>query len=160
MTHPNAELVTRFYEAFSKRDGDAMAAAYAPDATFSDPVFPALRGAEVGGMWRMLCKRGTDLVITFRDVRGDDRSGSAHWEATYSFSATGRRVHNVVEASFEFEGGRIKRHVDDFAFYRWSRMALGPAGLLLGWTPLLKKKVQSQARAALDSFMQKNAPAP
>jgi ketosteroid isomerase-like protein len=156
MTHPNAELITHFYEAFAKRDGDAMAAAYAPDATFTDPVFPALRGAEVGAMWRMLCKRGADLVITFRDVHADDQRGRAHWEATYSFSATGRRVHNVVDATFEFEGGKIKRHVDDFAFYRWSRMALGPLGFALGWTPLVRKKVQSQARAALDLFMPKN----
>ena len=34
---------------------------------------------------------------------------------------------------------------------------LCPVGLALGWTPLVRKKVQSQARAALAAFMAKNA---
>ena len=41
--------------------------------------------------------------------RVDDRGGSAHWEAWYTFSATGRKVHNVVEANFEFADGRVLR---------------------------------------------------
>ena len=36
----NKQLIERFYAAFGRRDGDAMAACYAPDASFSDPVFP------------------------------------------------------------------------------------------------------------------------
>lgn len=155
MSHPNADLVTRFYESFAKRDGDAMAAAYAPDATFSDPVFPDLKGKEVGSMWRMLCKRGKDLAVTFRDVQADDRTGKAHWEATYTFSGTGRHVHNVIDATFEFENGLIKRHVDQFDLWRWSKMALGAPGLLLGWSPIVRNKVQKQARAGLEVFMAK-----
>ena len=48
------ELIERFYAAFDRKDGDAMAACYAPDARFSDPAFGELRGAEPGAMWRML----------------------------------------------------------------------------------------------------------
>ena len=48
--HPNAELLTGFYNAFAERDGAAMASAYHPDAQFSDPVFPDLRGPQVGAM--------------------------------------------------------------------------------------------------------------
>src|ERR1017187_3759798 len=53
----NAETqaaLTRFYEAFARRDGDAMAAMYAPDATFEDPVF-LLTGEtseRCGSAWR------------------------------------------------------------------------------------------------------------
>src|SRR5215207_6314939 len=43
MAHPNDELVERFYGAFARGDGDAMAACYAPGAHFSDPVFTDLR---------------------------------------------------------------------------------------------------------------------
>ncbi len=57
-----------------------MAACYAPDARFSDPVFD-LAGGEVGAMWSMLCERGRDLRVEWRDVRADDASGAAHWEA-------------------------------------------------------------------------------
>ena len=81
-----------------------MAACYAPDATFRDPAFD-LAGAEVGAMWAMLCARGKDLALEWRDVRADDRAGSAHWEARYTFSVTGRPVHNVIDAAFTFRDG-------------------------------------------------------
>ena len=156
--HPNAELIHRFYSAFAERDHATMAACYRPDATFSDPAFPNLRGEEIGGMWRMLCTRGKDLELTFSDVMADDSTGSAKWEARYTFGATGRKVHNRIAASFELADGGIVRHVDDFDFYRWSRMALGLPGILLGWTPLLQGKVQRQAGGQLERFLAKEAP--
>ncbi len=150
--HPNAALITRFYEGFQRHDAEAMAACYTPDVLFSDPAFGELRGPRAGNMWRMLTGRAADLVVTFRDVEADDHAGRAHWEATYTFSATKRAVHNVIDATFAFEGGLISRHADHFDFWRWSRMALGPAGLFLGWTPLLANKVRTQALRGLDAF--------
>src|SRR5688500_14427759 len=129
----------RFYDAFGARDGAAMAASYHPDARFSDEVFVDLRGDEIGSMWRMLCERGRDLEIALVDARSDDRQGEARWEARYTYSATGRRVHNVVSARFRFESGLILDHRDSFDFWRWTRMALGPAGVVLGWTPFLRR---------------------
>ena len=153
--HPNAELIAGFYGAFNERDHAAMARCYHSGATFKDPAFGDLRGAEVPAMWRMLCMRATDLAVTFSDVEADDALGSAKWEATYTFGPTDRRVHNRIAAAFRFLDGKIARHTDEFDFYRWSRMAIGPAGWVLGWTPLLRKKVQSQAREQLDVFMAK-----
>lgn len=135
-----------------------MASSYADRARFSDPVFPDLDAAEARAMWRMLTRRAQDFSLTFSGVSADDTRGRAHWEATYLFSATGRRVHNVIDAEFEFEGGKIVRHVDRFDFWRWSRMALGPTGVLLGWTPLLQKKVQATARKGLDRFLADQGP--
>ena len=45
---------------------------------------------------------------------------------------------NDVRARFRFADGLIAEHDDAFSFYAWSRQALGAAGLLLGWTPLLR----------------------
>ena len=157
--HPNAELIHRFYTAFASRDGAAMAAFYRADATFSDPAFPRLEGEEIGAMWRMLCQRGADLELTFSDLTADDSTGSARWEAIYTFSATGRRVHNRITASFELSGGGILRHVDDFDFNRWARMALGLPGYLLGWTTFLQRKVQRQAAGHLEKFIAREASA-
>lgn len=153
--HPNAELVTRFYEAFQRRDGAAMAACYAPDATFSDPVFQGLRGTEPGAMWQMLTEQGKDLEIVFGDVQADDQRGRAHWEATYTFSVTGRRVVNIIDAAFTFRDGKIATHVDSFDLYRWTRMALGPAGVLLGWSPLVQGPLRRKARGNLDAWIRK-----
>jgi ketosteroid isomerase-like protein len=156
MSHPHEDLIRRFYEAFARRDGDTMAAAYHGRATFSDPAFPKLEGARIGAMWRMLCGRAKDLTIEFDSIKADDHLGQAHWEPKYTFQATGRRVHNIIDATFRFEDGLIIEHVDHFNFWHWSRQALGPAGLLLGWTPFLKSKVQKQAGAALESFKKKS----
>jgi len=154
--HPNAELVTRFYTAFQRRDAAAMSACYAPGVVFSDPVFPRLEGAHAGAMWRMLCERGADLDVTFRDVSADDARGAAHWDANYTFTQTGRKVLNRIDATFEFANGAIIRHIDSFDFHRWARQALGPVGLLLGWTPLVRNKVRRSAAAALAAWEAKH----
>ncbi len=150
--HPNAELLERFYQAFAKRDGATMRAAYHAEARFDDPAFPGLVGSEIGDMWDMLIARGKDLEITYSEIEANEKKGSAHWEAWYTFSATGRKVHNVIEASFEFRHGKIYRHRDVFSFWRWSRQALGLPGILLGWTPILSKKVQATAKKGLEAW--------
>ena len=43
--------------------------------------------------------------------------------------------------------------VDSFSFYAWARQALGPVGIALGWTPIVRGKVQREARAGLDEFV-------
>jgi ketosteroid isomerase-like protein len=149
----HAELIERFYDAFGRRDGDAMAACYAPDAHFSDPVFPDLRGEEPGAMWRMLTARATDLTVELLEHGAEDGTGSARWLARYTFTQTGRKVENDVRATFRFEGGLIADHRDEFDFHRWARQALGPSGLLLGWTPLIRNAVRRRARASLDEFL-------
>jgi len=154
--HPNAQLLTDFYTAFAERDHEAMGSCYADEARFDDPVFPNLTAPEVRAMWRMLCERGADLEVVFSGISADDETGKAHWEADYTFSATGRKVHNVIDASFRFNDGKIVRHQDRFDFWTWSRMALGIPGLLLGWTPIIQGKVRGQAGAQLEKFMSNN----
>ncbi|MBK9001928.1 MAG: nuclear transport factor 2 family protein [Myxococcales bacterium] len=153
--HENEALIRRFYAAFARSDGEGMVACYASDVAFSDPVFPDLKGARAAGMWRMLTQQATDLEIEASGITADDQSGRAHWEARYTFSATGRRVHNVIDARFVLRDGLIVRHDDEFDFWRWSRQALGVPGLLLGWTPLVRNKVRAQAGKALDRFLAK-----
>ncbi len=149
----NDILIERFYSAFAERDGAAMAACYAPDASFSDPVFPDLRGSEPGAMWRMLTGQATDLRVELVEHQANGGRGSARWRARYTFSQTGRPVVNDVRASFRFADGLIAEHRDEFDFYRWARQALGLAGLLLGWTPLLRSAVRRRARAGLDEYL-------
>lgn len=162
--HPNQTRLEQFYAAFARLDADAMAACYAPDAQFDDEVF-SLRGhAQVSGMWHMLCDatraKGADVwQLSYRDLAADAQTGQAHWEADYRFSATGRRVHNVIDGVFEFNAqGLITRHRDRFDFWAWSRQALGVPGLLLGWTPFLRNKVKAQATASLKKYLAQRQP--
>ena len=156
MPHQNDEVVQSLYTAFARKDGDAMAACYHPDAHFSDPVFTDLARHEPGAMWRMLTARADDLGVTLVEHEAGDETGTAHWLADYTFTQTGRKVHNDVRAQFRFADGLIAEHRDEFSFYAWARQALGPVGLLLGWTPVVRGKVQRQARAGLDEFLERD----
>ena len=100
-------------------------------------------------MWRLLLGRSDDLEITLGEHRADGDSGSAHWSAVYTFSQTGRVVHNEVDASFRFEDGLIIDHRDSFDFWKWTRMALGMPGVLLGWSPVVQGKVRRQSALLL-----------
>lgn len=155
--HPHAALIHYFYDAFQRRDFRTMAACYTPDAEFHDPVFTHLSGSRVGAMWRMLCERATDLRIQMDNVRVAADTGAAHWEAWYTFTQTGRPVHNRVDASFVFQDGRIRRHTDVFDLYAWARQALGMKGLLLGWTPMVQRAIRVQAARALEVYLLKSA---
>jgi len=146
------QLIERFYRAFDAGDGDTMAACYAPQVRFSDPVFPDLRGSRAGAMWRMLTQTPGDLRVELLEHDAGEERGSAHWQARYTFTETGRSVLNDIRASFRFADGLIVEHRDEFDFHRWARQALGPVGLLLGWTPIVRAAVRRKAAARLDEF--------
>ena len=148
----SAQLIETFYTAFQQRDYAAMNACYHPAIHFSDPAFGDLHGRQPQAMWHMLCERGKDLQVTFHGVQANGRTGQAHWEAAYTFS-TGRPVHNVIDATFQFQDGLIIRHQDQFDLWCWTRMALGPTGLFLGWTPMVQKKVRHTAVSGLQKFI-------
>lgn len=147
------ELITKFYTAFQQKDYETMAACYHPEATFKDEAFDLKTVEEVRKMWEMLIKRGKDFKMVFSDVQANDTEGSAHWDAAYTFGKTGRRVHNRIDAKFEFRDGLIYRHRDYFSFYRWSRQSFGMIGIFLGWTSFLQNKVRTTAMEGLHEFM-------
>lgn len=149
------QLVRTFYTALQQRDHETMIACYHPQVRFSDPVFTNLRGDEAKAMWHMLCERGQDLQVSFRNVETTQKSGRAHWEAKYTFS-TGRPVHNIIDAEFTFADGLIVTHTDTFDLYRWTRQALGPLGMVAGWTPMVQKRVRKTAVSSLNHFISKH----
>jgi hypothetical protein len=128
---------------------------YADNATFYDPVFANLDSAGVKAMWEMLLTASKDLELRVSNITANDTEGSCTWEAFYTFSATGRKVHNIIQAHFIFSNGKIIQHTDRFDLYRWSRMAFGISGFLLGWTPFFKRKIQATAGGKLKKFMSK-----
>ncbi len=157
MSVAHEALIRRFYDAFARRDAEAMSACYHTDARFSDPAFPSLKGAEIGDMWRMLCSRAQQFSLEYSNVSASGDRGSAHWEPRYLFSKTGRVVHNIIDAQFRFADGLIIEHTDMFDFWRWSRQALGPPGWLLGWSGFMRNKVQAEAAKGLRAFRGKGS---
>lgn len=152
--HPHAELITSFYTAFQRLDAEAMVACYHERVTFSDPAFPGLQGDRAKAMWRMLCARAQDFELTFDAVEADAEHGSAHWDATYTFSKTGRKVHNRIDARFRFADGLIIAHEDHFNLRRWAGMALGAKGKLLGWLPPVQNAIRKESARMLDQYIE------
>ena len=151
-----SQVVTEFYTAFQHRDAELMAQCYADDVTFQDPAFGKLNGEEAKDMWRMLCGNAKDLKVTFEIMEETEENVKAYWEANYTFSRTGRRVHNKVDATFTFENGLISTHKDQFNLWHWSQQALGTAGFLIGWSGSFRKKFQKETRKMLTQYRSKN----
>lgn len=152
MAPDHAAVIERLYAALRARDGDAMAACYAPDATFRDPAFGALVPGEVQRMWRMLTSRAGDMHVELPEHSADLATGRAHWIATYVFAKTGRTVRNDVRSAFRFHDGLIADQVDTFDLRAWAAQALGPPGRVLGFTPLLGPAIRRQTRSQLDAY--------
>lgn len=151
----NEQLITKFYTCFQNKDYKGMQDCYAGHAEFCDAAFTNLDGKQVRAMWEMLIKNGKDLKMTFGNVKGDVTGGNAEWTAVYTFSRTGNKVTNNINARFEIENGKIVQHTDSFTFYTWAKQAFGMTGLLIGWTPFFQNKVRATAMESLAKFMQK-----
>jgi ketosteroid isomerase-like protein len=148
-------LISTLYQCLSERDGQGMADCYVRDAHFSDPVFNNLKNEEVGAMWKMLTGRAkTGITAAVHDININNDTGQARIEASYRFSQSNRLVTNHIHAQFTFRDGKIWKQRDEFDFWKWSRMALGVPGWILGWTPYLKNQVRAKARKSLDKFME------
>ncbi|MBS2025009.1 MAG: nuclear transport factor 2 family protein [Deltaproteobacteria bacterium] len=150
--NPQETLIRGLYTAMSQKDQAAVGACYHPEAEFNDLVFSA-KGKHIRAMWHMLSEVNTERQMTIGDIEADEGGGRAHWEPSYKFGLTGRRVHNVIDSQFRFKDGLIVWQRDTFDFWRWARMALGVPGVLLGWTPLLRNKIKAKARDNLAKFI-------
>ncbi|MCC6286491.1 MAG: nuclear transport factor 2 family protein [Chitinophagaceae bacterium] len=150
----NKLIIERFYTAFQQRDAAGMNACYSDDIVFSDPVFMLLKGDQVKCMWEMLCKNAKDFSLTFSDIALlDEEYATCKWQATYTFSKTGKKVVNNVKAFMRLKDDKIIEHSDAFRLSTWIGQALGWKGVLFGWTGFMKRAVQNNARKALLKYM-------
>ena len=151
-----ANPIELFYSAFQKRDAEAMIKQYHQDIEFEDPAFGSLTGNNAKNMWRMLINSSKDLEISYSNITLNNEKGRANWEAKYTFSKTGRRIHNKIKAQFVIKDGKIIQHKDNFSFYKWAIQAFGFKGLLLGWSPMFKSKFKKETNKVLKIYERRN----
>jgi hypothetical protein len=106
----------------------------------------------------ILLRKAPEGDRTYSEVHATDTKGSAHWEAKYNSPLKPeRRVHNIIDAYFEFTPDhKIQRHVDHFDFAEWSRQAMGFPGYLCGCCPCFQALVQSQTASKLAAYIEKH----
>ncbi|MFZ1529205.1 MAG: nuclear transport factor 2 family protein [Ferruginibacter sp.] len=148
-------LINGFYSAFQRLDHKTMNSFYSDDIVFFDPVFELLRGQEAMSMWEMLCKNAKDFTLTYSNIsdRGDNYY-TCDWQATYTFSQTGRQVVNKIKAHMKIVDGKIIEHSDAFSLHKWASQALGWPGKLFGWNRFFQRKIKNNAKRKLLAYMQ------
>jgi len=156
MTLSNSKVIEKFYTAFANGNSEEMTSCYHKDVVFKDPAFGELKGERAFKMWEMLMSRGKGAEISFDNILTNEDTGSVTWTAKYLYGEKQRKVTNVVNASFKFKDGKIIEHTDDFNSWKWSRQALGASGVLLGWTRLMKNKIQKTTQEQLDRYISEN----
>jgi len=154
------QLIEEFYTAFNNLNANKMASCYHDDIVFEDPAFGVLEGERAKAMWQMLCssQKGKEFKVVSSKISSDETSGSAYWEAFYNFSKTGRKVHNKIDAKFEFKDGLIIKHTDTFNLHKWANQAMGVKGFLFGGMGFFKNKLQQQTNKLLDKYLEEKKP--
>jgi len=153
MNHSNAELLQRLFTSLDRHDHREMATCYHADATFTDIAFD-LRGRKlIHAMWHMICE--TDIRASFHVLEVDDRVGRVNLVDDYTFTSTGRAVHNVIDSHFRLRDGLIIEHQDLCDARVWAAMALGGvSGFLAGRLRFLRSY---RAQQMLQAFMAKHS---
>ncbi len=157
MSTPSTALeaqLRQFYADFERGASEACLAQLHPKVSFRDPFFGERKGAGVVAMIRMLCAgRTPDRRFEVHSVSVHDAThATVQWTAHYTFTLTGRRIANCISTPVELREGRLYRYEDRFDTWAWHRMAFGPLGWILGWTPLLTGRVSATLDRRLASF--------
>jgi ketosteroid isomerase-like protein len=153
--HPNETLLKKFYQALRDKNLEDMLCCYHPNATFTDPVFGALHGEALKGMWMMVLEKSPDLTIQFNNIQAGDKEGKAEWTSTYRFSKTNRIIENKIHSRFRFQEGLIHSHKDFFSLWKWAGMALGVSGYILGFTAIIQNQIRLDAQNSLKIYLKR-----
>jgi ketosteroid isomerase-like protein len=119
----NEQLIERLFTSLDRGDFQSVADCYRDDAEFRDIAFDLKGKGNIAAMWHLVCSKQTK--VSFCDIKDDDFSGTAHWEALYQFSRTNQLVHNEIDSTFTFRDGKILVHRDQCDRWLWARQALG-----------------------------------
>ena len=94
MAHANKILLQRLFTSLDRHDRTTMAGCYDSAAKFTDIAFDLKNGKEIHAIWHMICEG--DIRTTFDVVHADDHTAEVNVIDDYTFSSTGRKVHNVI----------------------------------------------------------------
>jgi SnoaL-like domain len=150
--HRNTVLLEKFYKSVQDHDHLATAECYHPNATFKDIAFDLREKKMIQAMWHMI--GATDLQISYKVEGANEHDGTARWVADYTFTDSGRKVHNDLRSKFVFKDGLILRQVDDCDPWKWGMQALGPVKGLFSWlVPTIRHE---KAMGKLKAFIRKH----
>ena len=136
-------MLTRFYDALSRRDGETMAFAVRADAIFEDEVY-RVEGADVGKMWRGLMSKAKTLTVSYTIARAG--SGTGHGRVDRALRLPGRRPRRQRDPL----RARARKRIDRAAagplrFPPLGRAGAGTKGKLFGRFEWFRRVVSRKA---------------
>jgi hypothetical protein len=143
-------VVDRFFGAFAKADPVAMHDCLHEQISYSDPLFPDLRGGRVGLRWHWLLRHATEVKLQYQVMFADDRKTQAKVELSYRWR--GRAVALPILSTFALWDDLIVRHVDEYPYWLYARQVHGASGLVLGKFAWVQSVVQRRAAAEIDEL--------
>jgi hypothetical protein len=141
-------LVERFFNAFGNGDWRTMARCYHDKASFTDPIFPDLRGEQIVYYWHQWFKENEGIKLNYSQLFADERKAQVQWNVRYTYQ--GRAVKHDATSTLAIWDDQIVRHVDEFALGGYLRQREGLLTGLLSGIPLVHQRVQRSARSRLD----------
>ncbi len=142
--------VNTFFRAYAKADPVLIGQCLHQQISFSDPLFPDLRGARALLRWHWLLRQTQDLSVQHQVIFADDRK--AQLKVNVSYSWHGRQVNLPVLTTLTIWDDLIVRHVDEYSYYEYAKQAQGLAGRVLGALPMAQSAVQRRALQAVDEL--------
>jgi ketosteroid isomerase-like protein len=147
--HDSTILLQRLFTGLIQHDHQSMADCYHPEGAFAGIAFDLHGKTQIHAMWHMICEG--DIQASFDVVSADHNMGQVSLVDDYTFTSTGRKVHNVIDSHFSFRDGRIIEHRDFCDARAWANMALGGArGFFAGRLHFLRSY---KARKMLEAFI-------
>ena len=148
----NEATIHRFFTAYQNKEYTTMQNCYSKDAVYNSPIYGLINAEHVKAMWEMICKTNEEESLHFEKIELlDHEYTTCDWSLAYYY--TNRRINNKIKSYLRLENGLIIEHTDAFDLYKWSRMAFGLTGLLIGWSKFFQKKIQKSTRNKLSEFI-------
>ncbi|KAF8757002.1 Pyridoxal-phosphate dependent enzyme [Rhizoctonia solani] len=116
-------VATKWFEAYSAGNFEAMKSLAADGYTFEDPAFGKLEGDRALGMYKMFTstRDKTEAVWNVHEVKpseSDPQRAIVQFEAIYKFN--GRPVTNQITSNILVVDGKVKEQVDSFDVPKWA----------------------------------------
>ena len=148
----NEATIHRFFTAYQNKEYTTMQNCYSEDAVYNNPIYGLNDTEHVKAMWEMICKTNKEESLHFENIELlDHEYATCDWSLVYYY--TNRRINNKIKSYLRLENGLIIEHTDAFDLYKWTRMAFGLTGSLIGWSNFFQKRIQKSTRKKLSEFI-------
>jgi len=118
------DIVTRFCDAFSRRNPDEILEFFTEDAVYHNMPMPPVRGkAAIRTVLDMFLKPSQSVEFIILKIAAND--DAVLTERLDKFALGGKTVELPVAGVFELEGGKIAAWRDYFDMAAWTRQTSG-----------------------------------